>query len=166
MRSTFLSAYSAMLRTCDLLTGIILAVEVTLITINVTSRFAFNHSWGWMDEFCQYTLLWMLAFGTTSLMDRYSLFYTEVLLLFLENPKIRKLVFVFNSVLMLVFFAAVAWTGVTYVRITWSFNLDYSDIPKYWFYSAMPIWGILMLIVLTKKLIGMEEPEVTETDID
>ncbi len=166
MRSTFLKAYSAMLRACDILTGIILAVEVALITVNVTSRFFFNHSWGWMDEFCQYTLLWMTVFGTTSLMDRYALFYTEVLLLFIERAVIRKILFVFNSVVMLVFFAAVFWTGITYVRTTWSFNLDYSDIPKYWFYSCMPVWGALMCIVLTKKLIGMEEPEVTEADPD
>ena len=166
MRSTFFTAYTAMLRACNILCGIILCIEVALITVNVSSRFFFNHTWGWMDEFCQYTLLWMLTFGTTSLMDRYSLFYTEVLLLFIENAVIRRVIFVFNSVIMLVFFAVVFWTGITYVRATWSFNLDYADIPKYWFYSCMPVWGVLMFIVLTKKLIGMEEPEITETDPD
>jgi TRAP-type C4-dicarboxylate transport system permease small subunit len=166
MRSTLLNAYSAALRACDILTGLMLAVEVTLITINVTSRFAFSHSWGWMDEICQYTLLWMVALGTVSLMDRYALFYTEVLLLFVESAVIRKVIFVCNSVAMLVFFGVVFWTGITYVRITWSFTLDYSDIPKYWFYSCMPVWGALMFIVLAKKLICMEEPEVTDVDTD
>jgi len=166
MRSTLLSAYSILLRTCNVLVGLLLAIEMTLITINVSSRFAFSHTWGWMDEFCQYTLLWMVTLGSVTLMDRYALFYAEVLLLFIKSPAVRKAIFVVNCLMMLVFFAVVFWTGITYVRITWSFQLDYSDTPKYWFYSAMPTWGALMVIVLIKKLIGMEVPEVTEVDPD
>ena len=79
---------------------------------------------------------------------------------------IRKALFAFNSVVMLVFFAVVFWTGLDYVRFTWDFELDYSSIPKYWFYSCMPVWGGLMLIVLLKKLICMEIPDITEPDTD
>lgn len=166
MRSITLKAYSAMIRTCEILTAIMLATEMSLITINVTSRFFFNFTWGWMDEICQYTLLWLTTFGTVALMDRYSLFYAEVLLLFIKSARIRKAIFVFGAVTMLVFFAAVFWTGIKYVRITSGFELDYSNTPKYWFYSCMPAWGALMFIVLVKKLIGMENPDVTETDTD
>jgi TRAP-type C4-dicarboxylate transport system permease small subunit len=166
MRTTLLKCYAAMIWACDVLTGIMLAIETVLITVNVTARFAFSHSWGWMDEFCQYTLLWLMTFGTVRLMDRYGLFYTEVLLLYIKRVAIRKALFAFNSVVMLVFFAVVFWTGLDYVRFTWDFELDYSYIPKYWFYSCMPVWGGLMLIVLLKKLICMEIPDITEPDTD
>jgi TRAP-type C4-dicarboxylate transport system permease small subunit len=153
-----------MLRLCDLVAGLALATEVTLITINVTGRFVFNHTFGWMDEFSSYTLLWLIIPGTVALMDRYGLFYAEVLLLFIETPALRKAIFAFNCVLMLAFFAVVFRTGIDYVTITWSFVLDYSEIPKYVFYISLPIWGLLMLIVILKKLICMEDPDVTEID--
>ena len=156
--------YKWMLRICDYVAAFALAIQVALITTNVTGRFVFNHTFGWMDEFSQYTLLWLIVPGTVSLMDRYALFYAEVLLLFVENTVIRKTIFVFNCVLMLAFFAVVFWTGVDYVRITWTFELDYSDIPKYVFYLAMPIWGFLMMVVVLKKLVCMEDPDVTEID--
>lgn len=156
--------YKKMLQLCDIVTAVALAIEVTLVTINVTGRFFFNHTFGWMDEFSQYTLLWLIVPGTVALMDRYALFYAEVLLLFIENTTIRKAFFVFNSILMIAFFATVLWTGIDYVRITWTFELDYSDIPKYVFYISMPTWGFLMLVVVLKKLISMDDPDVTEID--
>jgi len=153
-----------MLRICDFVAGLALAVVVVLITINVTGRFVFSHTFGWMNEFSQYTLLWLIVPGTVVLMDRYALFYAEVLLLFIENQMVRRALFVLNSILMLVFFAIVFWTGIEYVKITWTFELDYSDLRKYLFYSSMPVWGILMLIVVLKKLVCMENPDVTEID--
>jgi TRAP-type C4-dicarboxylate transport system permease small subunit len=158
------TAYKWMLLLCDYVAALALAIQVTLITINVTGRFVFNHTFGWMDEFSQYTLLWLIVPGTVSLMDRYALFYAEVLLLFIENTVFRKSVFAFNCILMFVFFATVFWTGIDYVRITWTFELDYSDIPKYVFYLAMPIWGFLMMIVVLKIFLCMEDPDVTEID--
>jgi TRAP-type transport system small permease protein len=159
-------AYRTMLRICDYLAALALATEVTLITINVTGRFVFSHTFGWMNEFSQYTLLWLIVPGTVALMDRYALFYAEVLLLFIENQTLRKAIFVFNSILLLAFFAIVFWTGIDYVKITWTFELDYSDLRKYWFYSSMPVWGLLMLIVVLKKLVCLENPEVTEVDME
>ena len=158
------TAYRTMLRICDYIAAFALATEVVLITINVTGRYVFSHTFGWMNEFAQYTLLWLIVPGTVVLMDRYALFYAEVLLLFIQNQLVRRMLFVFNSILMLVFFAIVFWTGIDYVKITWTFELDYSDLQKYWFYVTMPIWGILMLIVVLKKLVCMENPDVTAID--
>jgi len=158
------TAYTYMLRVCDFVAALALSIQVVLVTTNVTGRFFFNHTFGWMDEFSQYTLLWLIVPGSVALMDRYALFYAEVLLLFIENHLVRRMIFIFNATLMLAFFAAVFWTGVDYVRITWTFELDYSDIRKYVFYSAMPTWGLLMFVVVLKKLMCMEDPEVTEID--
>jgi len=158
------TAYDYMLRLCDIVAGLAIAIEVVLITINVCGRFFFHNTFGWMDEFSAYTLLWLIVPGTVVLMDRYALFYAEVLLLFIETPAIRKTIFVLNCIVMLAFFAVVFKTGIDYVRITWSFVLDYSEVPKYMFYSSLPIWGLLMLIVILKKLVCMEDPDVTEID--
>ena len=158
------STYRAMLWACDFVTAMSLAIEVVLITVNVSGRFFFNHTFGWMNEFSQYTLLWLFVPGSVVLMDRYALFYAEVLLLFIENVTIRKAIFVFNSIFMLAFFAIAFWSGLEYVKVTWNFVLDYSDTPKYIFYISLPIWGALMFIVMAKKLVCMENPEVTEID--
>ena len=158
------TAYRTMLRICDYVAATALAIEVVLITINVTGRYVFSNTFGWMNEFCQYMLLWLIVPGTVVLMDRYALFYAEVLLLFIQNKTVRRVLFVINSILMLVFFTIVFWTGIDYVKITWTFELDYSDLRKYYFYVAMPVWGLLMLIVVLKKLVCMEDPDVTEVD--
>ena len=166
MQAIIHKIYTTMIRACEILTAIMLAVEMSLITVNVAARFFANHSWGWMDEFCQYTLLWLMTFGTVALLDRYALFYAEVLLILIKSPALRKTIFIVGMTTMLVFFTIVFWTGIEYVRITWSFNLDYSEIPKYWFYTCMPTWGALMFIVCVKKLIGVESPDVTEAETD
>lgn len=158
------TAYKVMLRVCEFVAALALATEVVLVTTNVTGRFVFNHTFGWMDEFSQYTLLWLIVPGSVVLMDRYALFYAEVLLLFIKNTTFRKTIFAINSVLMLIFFTIVFWTGIDYVKITWTFELDYSDLRKYYFYISMPVWGFLMLIVVLKKFICMEDPDVTEID--
>lgn len=154
------AAYAGLLRACDYLVAAILAAELILISCNVTARL-FNASSGWIDEVAQYSLLWLVTLGTVALMDRYALFYTEVLLLFVESAAVRRAIFIFNSLAMLVFFAFVLWSGIDYVRMTWSFEMDYSDMRKFWFYLAMPVWGALMFIVVLKKLLCMEEPDVT-----
>ena len=154
-------AYSAMLKLCDVVIALALALEAGLITINVVSRYFFFHTFGWMNEFVQYTLLWVFVPGSVVLLDRYGLFYAEVLLLFIKNALVRKLIFIVNCVVMLVFFAIVFWTGIDYVRITWDFELDFVSIPKWVFYGSMPLWGLLMLLVVLKKLIGMEDPDLT-----
>lgn len=159
------AAYEGLLRTCDYLVAVILAAELILISYNVTARL-FNASSGWIDEVAQYSLLWLVTLGTVVLMDRYALFYTEVLLLFVENAAVRRAIFIFNSLAMLVFFAFVLWSGINYVRMTWSFEMDYSDMRKFWFYASMPVWGALMFIVVLKKLLCMEEPEVTPVDAE
>jgi len=160
------TVYRNILRLCDVVTAMALAIEVVLITVNVSGRFFFNHTFGWMDEFAQYTLLWLFVPGSVVLMDRYALFYAEVLLLFIENVTIRRVIFVLNSVLMLVFFAVVFWTGIDYVKITWTFVLDYSETPKFIFYGSMPVWGALMFMVILKSVVCMENPEVTEVDAE
>ena len=100
-------------------------------------------------------LLWLVTLGTVSLMDRWALFYAEVLLLFIKNTAIRKAIFVFNAVVLIVFFAIVLWT-----------EMDYAYMRKFWFYICMPTWGFLMLMVMIKKLIRMEDPDVTEVDAE
>ena len=160
------AVYRSILRICDVVTATALAIEVVLITVNVSGRFFFNNTFGWMDEFAQYTLLWLFVPGSVVLMDRYALFYAEVLLLFIESVTIRRAIFVFNSLLMLAFFATVFWTGIEYVRITWTFVLDYSETPKFIFYGSMPVWGALMFMVILKSLVCMENPEVTEVDAE
>jgi TRAP-type C4-dicarboxylate transport system permease small subunit len=158
------TAYTAMLRLCDIIVALALATEVGLVTINVFSRYFFHHTFGWMNEFAQYTLLWVFVPGSVVLLDRYGLFYAEVLLLFIKNAVVRKLIFAVNCVAMIAFFATVFWTGIDYVKITSNFELDYSSVPKWWFYSSMPVWGLLMLIVVVKKLLGIEDPELTESE--
>lgn len=157
-------AYGVMLRLCDITIALVLALEMSLVTINVISRYFFFHTFGWMNEFAQYSLLWLFVPGSVVLLDRYGLFYAEVLLLFIESVTIRKIIFVCNSLVMLVFFAAVFWTGIDYVKITWNFELDYAEIPKWVFYVSMPAWGLMMLLVIVKKLLGLEDPDLTELD--
>jgi TRAP-type C4-dicarboxylate transport system permease small subunit len=161
-----MAVYRAMLLLCDTVIALALAAETGLVAVNVFSRFFFHHTFGWMNEFAQYTLLWLFVPGSVVLLDRYGLFYAEVLLLFIANARLRRAIFAVNCIVMLAFFAVVFWTGIDYVAITWNFELDYSSIPKWWFYSSMPAWGLMMLIVVAKKLAGLEDPELTEIEGD
>lgn len=161
-----LSGYRLMLRVCDYLIAAILACELVLISYNVLARFLFNSSSGALDEISQSSLLWLVTLGSVVLMDRYGLFFAEVLHLFVKNRRIRVGIIFLNLVLLLIFFLVVLWTGMQYVRMTSGFELDYSSLNRYWFYAAMPIWGALMSMVMIKRIIYFEEPDYNETAID
>jgi len=104
--------------------------------------------------------------GTVGLMERYGLFYAEVLLMFLKSEKLHKAIFVFNSLVLIGTFGIMAYTGSMWVYTTRGFELDYTYMHAYWFYSALPIWGVIMMIVVIKKLIFMQNPDVTEVDAE
>lgn len=161
-----LSGYRLMLRVCDYLIAAILACELVLISYNVLARFLFNSSSGALDEISQSSLLWLVTLGSVVLMDRYGLFFAEVLHLFVKNRRLRIGIVLLDLALLLVFFATVLWTGIQYVEMTAGFEMDYSPLNRYWFYAAMPVWGALMCVVVIKKMIFLEEPDFIEAATD
>jgi len=159
-------AYRGMIRLCDAVAAIVLSIFALFVTANVIGRFVFNKTYGATEELCTMLLLWLVTMGTVGLMERYGLFYAEVLLMFLKSEKVHKAIFVFNSLVLIATFGIMAVTGAMWVYTTRSFELDYTYMHAYWFYGALPIWGVLMTIVVIKKLIFMQNPDVTEVEAE
>jgi len=159
-------AYRGMIHLCDYIAAIVLSIFAIFVTANVIGRFVFNKTYGATEELCTMLLLWLVTMGTVGLMERYGLFYAEVLLVFLKSEKLHKAIFVFNSLVLIGTFGIMAYTGSMWVYTTRGFELDYTYMHAYWFYSALPIWGVIMMIVVIKKLIFMQNPDVTEIEAE
>ena len=159
-------AYRGMIHLCDYIAAIVLSIFAIFVTANVIGRFVFNKTYGATEELCTMLLLWLVTMGTVGLLERYGLFYAEVLLMFLKNEKLHKAIFVFNSLVLIGTFGIMAYTGAMWVWVTRGFELDYTYMHAYWFYAALPIWGVIMTIVVIKKLIFMQNPDVTEVDAE
>jgi TRAP-type C4-dicarboxylate transport system permease small subunit len=159
-------AYIGMIKLCDAIAATVLSIFAVFVTTNVIGRFIFNKTFGWMEEVCTMLLLWMVTMGTVGLLERYGLFYAEVLLMFLKSEKLHKAIFVFNSLILIAIFGVMIHSGTMWVWVTRGFELDYTYMYAYWFYAALPIWGVIMMIVVIKKLIFMQNPDVTEVEAE
>jgi len=158
--------YRGLIRFCDYVAALVLSIFAIFVTANVIGRFVFNKTFGATEELCTMLLLWLVTMGTVGLMERYGLFYAEVLLLFLKSEKVHKAIYVVNSLVLIGTFGIMAYTGAMWVYTTRNFELDYIYMHAYWFYGALPIWGVIMTIVVLKKLIFMENPDVTEIEAE
>lgn len=159
-------AYNGMITVCDWGGGIILAVFTVFVTANVIGRFGFNTTYGATEELCTMLLLWMVSLGSVGPLERYTLFYAEVLLMYFPNLRFQQWLFVFNSFVTVVMFVLMAVAASMWVYQTRNFELDYIYIPVYLFYSALPAWGIIMTIVAVKKLIFMQIPDLSEFEME
>ena len=159
-------AYHGTITLCDWCGGIILAVFTVFVTVNVLGRFLFNTTYGATEELCTMLLLWMVSLGSVGPLERYTLFYAEVLLMYFPSLRFQRWLFAFNSLVTIATFGLMAVAASLWVWQTRGFELDYIYINAFWFYGALPIWGVLMTVVAIKKLIFMQIPDLSEFEAE
>jgi len=159
-------AYYGMITVCDWVGGLILALFTVFVTVNVLGRFLFNTTFGATEELCTMLLLWMVSLGSVGPLERYTLFYAEVLLMYYPHLRFQQWLFVFNSLVTIGTFALLAGAASAWVWQTRGFELDYMYVHAFWFYGALPTWGFIMTIVAVKKLIFMQIPDLSEFEAE
>jgi len=129
----------------------ILAAMAVMVFANVALRFLTDHSILWVEETSRYLMIWLTFLGAGLVLRYGGHIGIDTLQERLPGvaPLVRSLIFV----LLLAFFAAMAWLGVRYALLTWGQTTPVLGIPIGAVYLAMPIgFGLLVVHLLVMGL--------------
>jgi TRAP-type C4-dicarboxylate transport system permease small subunit len=137
---------------------IILAAMATMVFTNVALRFLTDHSILWVEEVSRYLMIWLTFLGAGLVMRHGG--HIGIDTLQEKFPRraahLRALIFL----LLLGFFAFMAWIGTRYAVLTWSQTTPVLEIPVGFVYLAVPA-GFLLLIA---HLLLMAAPYVRRNE--
>jgi TRAP-type transport system small permease protein len=122
---------------------IMLAAMATMVFANVALRFLTDHSILWVEEVSRYLMIWLTFLGAGLVLRHGG--HIGIDTLQEKFPRraahMRALIFV----LLLGFFAFMAWIGTRYAALTWSQTTPVLEIPVGFVYLAIPA-GFALLI--------------------
>jgi TRAP-type C4-dicarboxylate transport system permease small subunit len=122
---------------------VMLAAMATMVFANVALRFLTDHSILWVEEVSRYLMIWLTFLGAGLVLRHGG--HIGIDALQEKFPRraahIRALIFI----LLLGFFAFMAWIGVRYSALTWSQTTPVLQIPVGFVYLAMPAGFVLLI---------------------
>jgi TRAP-type C4-dicarboxylate transport system permease small subunit len=147
-------------RLCNILDKICKAVCVVLFAVitvaafmQVFSRFILNNSWGWTDELCCFSLVWLAMFSA-SLGVRVGT-HLAIDLVVAKTPKeFQQAITILSAVVIILFGAVLAVFGFqlsSRVMAQYSTTLH---IPMGIVYMAVPISAIFMAVFAVEQILN------------
>jgi TRAP-type C4-dicarboxylate transport system permease small subunit len=124
---------------------LMLAAMTVVVLTNVALRYLTNHSLTWAEEVARYLMIWMTFLGA-GLVLRSGGHVAITNLHDLVPDRARRALRVIVAILLLCFFAGMAWFGHEYMSRMGRQLTPATRIPFYYIYAAMPV-GFLLLIV-------------------
>ena len=126
---------------------VLLAAMATMVFANVALRYLTDRSLLWVEEASRYTMIWLTFLGA-GLVLRYG-GHIGIEALHERFPRHAPVLRALVAVLMLGFFAFMAWIGTRYAMLTWGQTTAVMEIPIGAVYLAMPIgFGLLAVHLL------------------
>jgi TRAP-type C4-dicarboxylate transport system permease small subunit len=120
----------------------VLAVEVTLGVVYRT----IGASLAWYDEVASILLAWLTFYGSAlAAVKRAHIGCPEVVALF--GPKVRVAARIVATVLVILFFALVGWTGYSILEVLATDHLiSLPEVEVAWVQSVIPISAVLIIV--------------------
>ena len=137
---------------CEKITGALLVVMISLIFIQVLTRYVFDYSIAWSEEVTRYLFVWMI-FLTLNLTIRDNLPIRIDLIDQYLPDKPRKIIDIFVILLSLITFIVFSYSGYMFTLRGMLSTSPALGIPLYIAYVAMPIGFVLSIIATTYSLL-------------
>jgi TRAP-type transport system small permease protein len=123
-----------------------------IIIVAVVARYGFDHAISWSEEVPRYILIWISFLAGASCVLRREHVGFEVLFNALP-PKWRRVLGVFLNTLILLFGWVVFRYGIEFVREFGSDLMETIPHTNYWYYTAMPVSGFLIMLFSFKHIV-------------
>ena len=138
-------------RLADQTAGWLLLVICLLNIAAVFMRYVMLNSISWSEEAIRYMAVWMTFLGVASAswLDEHM---DMNLLDTLQNATFQKFHRAFLHLLTMIFGAIVLWQGSIYVKLNGMQTAPTTGVAMAWIYSAIPIGGLLVVLVSLVKL--------------
>ena len=125
--------------------GSMLAIMVTLVFVNVISRYVFDASLDWIEEVTRYMMIW-LVYLAAGLALRNGNHVAVTMVMDMMPTPIRKLARIVVLALIIGFMAAIAWLGTRYALFAWNRTTPILDLSYGLLYLALPIGAALIVL--------------------
>ena len=129
----------------DVVAILLIAALSVLVIAQVFARYMFNHSITWSEELARYLQVWMVMVGSVILTRKKGHLAIDIVTASLP-PKVRYVTETIVHIMVLAFFAIVAYYGVTLTanaarQLSPALRLHMSYV-----YAALPVCGTLIFL--------------------
>jgi len=124
---------------------VLIGVMAALVVGNVISRYAFSHSFSWVEEATRYMMIWAAFLGAGPALRVGGHIAVETLPQALPPAGAKVLRLVLMTVMALTL-AVLAWVGIDYVAFAWEQESPVLGWSLGKVYLAIPVGAVLTLI--------------------
>lgn len=127
------------------------AVMVGMVSIEVILRYCFGHTLFFTEELSRYIMIWIVFLGTALAM--YEKGHISIDVLTSKLPlKYKALCEIFSQIVVIAFCAVLIAEGIRILPMQLDQYAISVDITLFWFYLAIPVGGILSVILLLPRI--------------
>lgn len=122
-----------------------------LVTLQIVFR-GFHVGYGWTDELSRYFMVWMAMLGASLMVADNADVRLEFVIKRLP-PKIAGICEAINNILIVIFLVVLSYFGIVKAIDAAGIYATSVKISMMWFYLAVPVGGLLMLIQLICRIV-------------
>ena len=132
--------------------GVLLAVVVGIVLIQVFGRYVLQMSLSWPEELARYVLVWLTIFGAAAAAASRSQIVVDTLLE-LVPTSVRRALEVLSALAGLVAVGLLVWTSQPLITGPAGRSTSpATGIPSFWIYLAIPVGGVLLMLFALAEL--------------
>jgi TRAP-type C4-dicarboxylate transport system permease small subunit len=133
--------------------GVLLAVVVGIVLIQVFGRYVLQMSLSWPEELARYVLVWLTIFGAAAAAASRSQIVVDTLLELVPTSVCRALE-VLSALAGLVAVGLLVWTSQPLITGPAGRSTSpATGIPSFWIYLAIPVGGVLLMLFALAELV-------------
>jgi TRAP-type C4-dicarboxylate transport system permease small subunit len=140
-------------KTIEVLTVILLGIITAMVSVEVILRYGFGKSLDITDEFTRYALVWMVFLACSLAVADNSHIRVEFVVNLFKGKR-RAAVNLFAQLLFTGFLVFLIVEGTVALSFQFDQIIPTLNISMFWFYLAMPIGGLLMILNLLPQFWG------------
>ncbi len=143
---------SRWMRPFEVLAGVLLVAMISMILVNVASRYVFSQPIIWADEVASLSFLWLAMIGAALAIDRNDHLRLTIFL-GLVPPRIRPFLDALSLVLVATFLVVMLRVGVEYAYEESYITSPALGLPMTWRAAALPAGMALMAVLVVVQAV-------------
>lgn len=132
--------------------GVALLVLFAVTFSVIVGRLFFNASMGWSQDIIRLCFTYVIYLGAAYCVREKGHLNVDFILGMMK-PKTRKMIEFLINIVLLAFFAFIAYYGVVFAAAGASQKSPYLMLPMTYYYYSVPISGVLMFFYMLEQLI-------------
>jgi len=136
-----------LMKVVDFLIIVLMSSLVIMVFFQVLNRFILHIPAAWTEEMARYNFVWVSLYGSVKALKMGSHLSVDILVETMKSEKKKKIINLVGGILVIVFAIILTVTGFQYMIGNFGVDCEFGPFPLSIIYSAVPITGILLILV-------------------